>query len=90
MWHADSGTCPGRPAYVVPHLGSDCGPYVDPPRLVTGLRGSPLVVLLPLDRKKAPSGRVGRSEPYTEARRSLLQRKRAVRSTQPSRCVHDA
>ena len=55
MWHADSGTCPGRPAYVVPHLGSDCGPYVDPPRRVTGLRGSPLVVLLPVGRKKAPS-----------------------------------
>ena len=64
-------------------LGSDCGPYVDPPRLVTGLRGSPLVVLLPVGQKKAPADVWRRSEPCAEARRCFC--RTSARYVLPSR-----
>ena len=70
--------------------GSDCGPYVDPPRLVTGLRGSPLVRLSTVGPKKSAVGRVETLRALYRGKAQHLQRERAVRPTQPPRCVSDA
>ena len=49
-----------------------------------------MVVLLPVVQKKTPAGRVETLRALCRGKALLLQRERAVRSTKPPRCVHDA